>query len=163
MRNVNSLMAWELGYESDFAGSEFGDLLTSDDLEAIQKFFADSTAKTSAAIKIKDQFTKWYDDLYWYQKNYQSNLDIARNYRNSYNLANAISDQEKQNVETVIKTGISREQAMGEADRRLASGMYPDHPEPFISDKVKIGGAIVLAIALIAAAHAAPSAILARK
>jgi hypothetical protein len=171
---MNARTALELGFdESDFgidaadAGAGVGPIeagignliLSSDNIEAIQKYFANTTAVTSEASKIKDEFTKWYDGLWWYEKNESSNYDLARNMRNRFNLANAKTVAEKASVENVMKTGLSSEELVGDPRRNLESGMLPgpDKPPnpPLIPVPWLIGGAVVLGLSVIFAAKGA--------
>ncbi len=168
---MNPRTVLELGFdESDFgadAGAGVGPveagigsaLLTSDNMTAIQAYFAATAARTPAAVKIKDDFTKWYDGLWWYEKSETSNYDLARNLRNRFNLANAATPDEHAAVTEVIKTGLTTEQLQGEADRRLSSGQLPG-PEsppnpPLVPTWVLYAGAAVAGLAVIVAAKGA--------
>jgi hypothetical protein len=174
VQNVNRLVALELGFdESDFgieaadAGAGVGPVevgignmfLVSDNMAAIRKYFADTSARTDAASKIKDDFIKWYDALWWYEKGEQSNYDLARNMRNRFNLANAVTPVERASVENVMKTGLTTEQMVSEEDRRLSTGMMPGPVKPpnppLIPTPWLIGGAVVAGLAVIFAAKGA--------
>jgi hypothetical protein len=104
------------------ANVKFGADWSGDDIKAIQRYFADTPAKTPKAVSIKDEFIKWHDGLWFYS---EADWDKARNYRNEYNLANATTAVEKAAVQTVLKTGQSAEQLQGRVDRRLSTGMLP--------------------------------------
>jgi hypothetical protein len=160
---------WELG-GSDFGiEAEAGEgpvevgiargILWNDNLDAIQEYFAKTDAVTPEAVKIKDDFTKWIDGLWWYEKMEQSNNDLARNMRNRFNLANAVTPADKAAVQNIIKTGLDTEQLMGEPDRRLSSGQLPG-PEtppapPLIPSWALYAGAAVAGLAVIFAAKGA--------
>lgn len=152
-------LEWELGCPPSTVGYDvlFG---YGDDIRAIRTYFDQTAAKTAEAAKIKDDFIKWYDTL-WITANYVSekDYDLARNQRNRFNLANAVTPEEKAAVADVIKTGISSEQTQGEPDRRLDSGMLPGPvkppPPPLIPTSVKVAGAAVAALVVIAAAYGA--------
>ncbi len=99
-----------------------------EDIEAINQFFhrADSAPKTAAARALLTDWVQWYDankpGTFGWWSDEQS--DVARNKRNAYNRANAVTAQEKAATERVITSGVSTEQAQGEADRRNADGNY---------------------------------------
>jgi hypothetical protein len=122
-----------VGFGADIPDEDvkFG-ALTSDDMDAIKAYFVRTNAVTSEATKIKNEFTKWFDGLWWFEKTSQASFDLARNQRNRFNLANAITPEEKQKVQTVIESGLSEEQLKigPAADRRLSDGMLPGPQTP---------------------------------
>lgn len=116
--------------DSEDYSASFGALggsVIRDDMAAIKAYFVRTKAVTPSAVKIKDDFTKWYDSL-WFMT--QSDYDLARNMRNNFNLANATSPTELESVKRVIKTGLTAEQMHNEPDRRLSSGMFPGATTP---------------------------------
>lgn len=116
--------------------------------EAIRTYFVATEAHTPEARIIKDEFLRWYDDLTWFGKGLESTLDLSRNQRNRFNLANATTPEEKSQVEDVIKTGLTAEQLAGGADRRLSTGMLPGPvappPPPLIPTKYLVAGGVGL-------------------
>lgn len=117
--------------------------------DAIQRYFVATAAVTPEAQRIKDEFLRWYDDLTWIGKGTQATLDLSRNQRNRFNLANVTSPEERAQVENVIKTGLSAEELAGGVDRRLSDGMLPGPvappPPPLIPTKYLVVGGIGLA------------------
>lgn len=103
-----------------------------DNMAAIVDYINRTPTKTPEAARIKDEFAKWYNGIsYWDDE--QITYDKARNYRNSFNLANAVTSSEKQTVERVIKTGLTTEEAAGESARaRTTSGQYAVPDEPLV-------------------------------
>jgi hypothetical protein len=99
-----------------------------DDLKAINEFFHREPPKTPAAKVVFNEWVVWWESIQgnWY--NGQAEFDHARNLRNSYNRANAVTPKEKELTERVITTGMSGEQQRGEADRRSATGDYIEPP-----------------------------------
>ncbi len=132
-------------------------ILSSDNLDAIRAYFSITEVKTPEAQKIKNAFVTWYDGLWFYEKYTLSTLDLARNQRNRFNLANAMTPEEKQVVQTVLTTGMTSEQTQGQPDRRDETGMLPGPvappPPPLIPKPYLIGGAIVGGLALIVFAY----------
>ncbi len=133
------------------------DNANTENIDAIRAFFAQTPVQTPDAQKIKDAFVIWYDDLTWFGKGLNSNYDLARNQRNRFELANAVTPQEKQNVQTVLTTGMSTEQLQGGADRRDEAGNLPGPvtppKPPLIPTPYVVGGAILGGLALIAFAY----------
>ena len=121
--------------------------------DAIQAYFVATPAVTTDAQKIKDDFLRWYDDLTWYGKGQQATLDLARNQRNRFNLANATTAEEAAQVQDVIKTGLTAEQMLGGVDRRLSDGMLPGPvappPPPLIPTKYLVVGGVGLGVLLL--------------
>lgn len=124
-----------------------------EDNDAIQAYFVATNAVTPEAQKIKDDFLRWYDDLTWFGKGQQSTLDLARNQRNRFNLANVTTPEDKQAVQDVITTGLSAEQLRGQTDRRLTDGMLPGPvappPPPLIPTKYLVAGGVGLGLVLL--------------
>ncbi len=96
----------------------------SDNIEAINEFMHRTTPATPAAAIAFNDWVQWYEETkpsflgFWSD----ADFDHARNLRNAFNRANAVTAAEKKAVEQVIKTGVSSEQAAGETDRRNAAG-----------------------------------------
>jgi hypothetical protein len=108
----------------------FGGITTPEDLRAIREYFGRTAAITPEAVKIKTDFVKWYDDLGPLDVFSESVYDLARNQRNTFNLANVRTPAERASVEDQMKTGMSTEQQQGEPDRRLPTGMLPGPTKP---------------------------------
>ena len=126
-----------------------------EDIDAINEFFAREPIHTSEAAKIKDEWIKWHDDLGWYSKNYDSAAyDEARNIRNRFNIANAITAEDKAFVRTVQQTGFSTEEMQGGVKRVLSDGTYSTPNQPLIPTAFKVGvGATLLTAGLGYAAY----------
>lgn len=116
-----------------------------EDMEAIDWYFYDTEAKTSAARDLKDDWIVWYDGLDWWDRNYdQSTYDEARERRDAFNLANATTAAEREQVEQVIETGMTTEEMQGGTSRKTSGGTYGAE-EPLLSTKTKIIiGAVIL-------------------
>lgn len=117
-----------------------------EDLDAVNRYIMGTTTVTEKARRLKDEWLLWYDDLSWWEKNYDSNVwDVARNKRNAFNLANTLSSAEKARVEQVIKTGMTTEEMEGRTKRMTSEGKFPEREEPLVPTSYKIGGAVALA------------------
>ena len=89
-----------------------------EDLEAINRYMLGAEAKTPKAKQIKGEWPIWYSDLGWYAKSYdQSVYDEARSRRNAFNIANAVTPEQKADVEQVLTKGLTTEQMLGQGDR----------------------------------------------
>lgn len=101
-----------------------------EDLRAINDFFhrPANAPKTAAAKAVFNEWIAWWEDNgdNWF--NGTAELDHARNLRNDYNRANAVTAEAKAQVESVIRTGMTSEQAAGETDRRNAEGGFTEPP-----------------------------------
>lgn len=127
-----------------------------EDIEAINDFFhrSENAPRTPEARAAFNAWVKWYEDTKpgafgWWS---DADFDHARNLRNAYNRANAVTAKEKENVERVITTGMSTEQMQGETDRRDASGNIVEQPpglahSPWFWPAVAAGGTAVLLLA----------------
>jgi hypothetical protein len=137
-------------------------------IKAINDYFNRTPAQTKAATKIYDEWRAFYEKLesaWWIS---QDDYDKARNIRNAFNRANAVTAEEKEIVETVIKTGLTTEQVsnaygalMGNkpvgdvgARRTTSTGDYLTaeeiEPEPFFPMRVKIAAGVAGVLALAA-------------
>lgn len=103
-----------------------------EDVEAINDYMHDPAngPRTKEAEAALNAWVKWYEDtrpsaLGWWSS---ADYDHARNLRNEYNRKNAVTSAQKAQVEQVIKTGQSTEQAQGETDRRDAGGNIVEQP-----------------------------------
>lgn len=85
-----------------------------EDNEAINDYMRRTGANTDKARDIQNQFFAFWQKGSWWDKNMSSDwFDEARTRRNQFNLANATNIVEKQNVEKVLATGLTREQMRG--------------------------------------------------
>jgi len=138
-----------MGYVSTDLGVFYS--LTLDDLQAIKVYFDNTSAATSNAQEIKDKFYVWYADLGWFAKSadLQTTINEARSRRNAFNLANATTETEKQQVQDVFKYGLTTEEGQGEARPYIdpTTGQV-GHP-PMIPLKYKIIGGIAATIVII--------------
>lgn len=101
-----------------------------EDLKAINDFFhrSENAPRTPAAKAVFNEWIAWWEDNgdAWF--NGTAELDHARNLRNDYNRANAVTAADKAKVNEVIRTGVTSEQAAGETDRRNADGGFTEPP-----------------------------------
>lgn len=129
---------------------------TSDDaanIKAINTYIMTTPLATSAAGNVRNEWLKWHDGLGWYSREYPSVeiYDQARNLRNKFNLANAKTAEEKEQVKRVMQTGLTSEELRGETKRTTAEGGYlappPGESEPWLPMKTKVAlgmGVLVL-------------------
>lgn len=124
-------------------------------VEAINDFMHRSSPKTVAASLAFNDWVTWYEATKPSFFSYWSDADVdhARNLRNAFNRANAVTTAEKKQVDTVIKTGVSLEQSAGETDRRNAAGNIIEQPPgvvhqwwfwPSVALGVGVAGAVVI-------------------
>lgn len=111
-----------------------------EDLAAIDRYMKETPGKTASAIRIKDDWTVWYDGIGWWGSYSQENYDHARNLRNQFNLANATTSEDLEMAQRVMQTGLTTEELAGGTRRTLSTGMYD---EPLISSSTKL---VVVAI-----------------
>lgn len=117
-----------------------------EDLAAIDRYMKGTLTKTGAAVKIRDEWTEWYDGIGWWGSYSQENYDHARNLRNQFNLANATTAAERDQAQYVIETGMTTEEMAGGTRRNLSTGMYA---EPLVSSETKfvlIAGAVAASV-----------------
>lgn len=105
-----------------------------DDLEAINRYMTSTPIKTSDAAELHDDWIKWWDTLSWTDKHFEDTYDEARNRRNAFNMANAVTPRARSAAEDTIKNGLSTEELAGGTDRRLSTGEYS---EDFVSPGLK--------------------------
>lgn len=108
-----------LGFYSEIANltgvgpALFKSQLNRDDIEAIKAYFEHTPAKTPEAQNIAVHFRDWYSKLSTTGGYTDTAFAQAKKFRDDYNLANAITHAEKQQVVNVQSTGLSREEAYG--------------------------------------------------
>ena len=119
----------------------------SDDLEAIDRYMKETPLHTKEAARLRDEWIKWWDGLWWFEKQTDSNLfDIARNKKNAFNLANARDPIERADIKESLKTAVTSEELRGDPRRMLSDGSYDTEKEPFFPTRVKVlGGALAAA------------------
>jgi hypothetical protein len=95
-----------------------------EDMTAIDEFMKRSAPVTPEATALRQSWLVWYPSLSWYQKSFDTDTrDEASTRRNKFNLANAKSQAEKDNVVRVITTGMDTNQMQGKARKQtLATG-----------------------------------------
>lgn len=124
--------------------------MLSADMEAINKYFMENVVvKTAAAEKIKQEWMKWWNDhrrnsaipgpWNWYT---QEEFDYARNERNRFNDANAVTKADKQAAVDQRSKGLTTEELRGETKRAGTSGMYVEPEKPLIPTSWKVGAAV---------------------
>jgi len=99
-------------------------------VEAINDFMHRAAPQTPAAAIAFNDWVKWYDATKpgvfgWWS---DADVDHARNLRNAFNRANAVTTAEKAKVAEVIQSGGTLEQSAGEPDRRNAAGDFEEPP-----------------------------------
>lgn len=126
--------------------SRFGAaILQADDIDAINRYIVYAVANTKDAEKIRDEWIRWHDGLGWWEKNVDTNTyDQARNIRNRFNLANAKSEKEREEIREVQQTGLSTEELEGGTRRVLSSGTYETAEEPIVPTSFKVGVGVTL-------------------
>lgn len=127
--------------------------MIADNLRAINDYFHRTTAKTAQAAALQSDWSAWWiatgSPSNYYFTIPQSVMDEASNRRLAFQIANAITPQEKQMVQRVATSGISAEQAQGLPERRdPTTGLYHIPPKPLLSNTTKtvLVGAGVVAV-----------------
>lgn len=109
--------------------------LKKDNLLATNAYIHSQPIKTPEAAKVASEWTRWWDTT-GNPDNYSVKIpgevwDEARNRKIKFNLANAVSQQEKERIIEVATKGMSSEQMQGLPDRRdPTTGTYYVPPEP---------------------------------
>lgn len=140
-------MDWQKHFaERSQETSRFGAaILQADDIDAINRYIVYAKVNTKEAGKIKDEWIKWHDSLGWWDRNMAPEIyDKARNLRNKFNLANATSAKEKEEIRQVQQTGLSTEEMQGGTRRILSTGQYETEDEPIIPTSFKLGVGVTL-------------------
>jgi len=105
----------------------------SDNIDAITEYMTAvaTQVKTTAARAKQDEYKAWIDTVGWYNKNYdRPTYDHARNLRNEFNVANAVTQAEKQAVQQVLTTGLTTEEQQGEGRRVSSEGKFSEQEAP---------------------------------
>ena len=120
-----------------------------DNIDAITTYMTSvaTQVKTPAARAKQDEYKAWIDTIGWYNKNYdRPTYDHARNLRNEFNAANAVTPAEKLAVQQVLTTGVTTEEQQGEGRRVSSEGKFSEQeaaPVPMPSwAKWAIAGAV---------------------
>lgn len=109
----------------------------SEDMDAINRYMRSQPLKTDEAAEIHDDWIVWFDNLSWWSRTMDGeSYDQARNRRNAFNRANAVTKADKAITERVITEGVTTEELAGDADRRLSTGEYH---EPLVGQSTKMG------------------------
>lgn len=96
-----------------------------EDIEAINKYITSAKLKTKAATDLHDAWIRWHDGLSWYERTFDGSIfDEARNRRYRFNLANATTKKQVEQVKQQQKTGLTAEEVKGEARRMTSEGTY---------------------------------------
>lgn len=123
-----------------------------EDLAAIDRYMKNTPVLTAAARAVKDEWVVWYDGIGWWGSYSQANYDHARNVRNRFNLANAVTAEDRAWVDYVMRTGLTTEEMAGGTRRTLSTGMYDEPPKPILSDTTRvalIAGGVATAVGVI--------------
>jgi peptidoglycan hydrolase-like protein with peptidoglycan-binding domain len=103
---------------SDANAAAFGGQV--DDAEAIYVYMKNATPKTDSASTMRAQFLTWYQNSSWYNKNFDTKwYDELRSRRNAFNLANAVTPQQKAQVEQILTKGLTAEEMQGKARPKI--------------------------------------------
>jgi hypothetical protein len=118
-------------------------ITSNEDMAAINQYISDTVALTPEAVKIKDSWIHWWDDMSWYDKNISTEgYDEARNRMHAFWLANALTKEEEEQVKHVMTTGQTTEEMEGGTRRSDSTGNYEIPAEPLIPTKYKVIGGI---------------------
>lgn len=122
------------------------------DMIAINRYMSDTVAITPEAVKLKDDWIRWYDNLTWNEKNILTRtFDEARNRRNAFFIANAPTEEAKEEIRDTLRNSITTEEAEGNPRRALSDGSFPEPPPPpLVPTWVKTGGVIAILVGVAA-------------
>jgi len=122
-------------------------------VEAINDYMHRTPPQSPGGSIALNAWVTWYEQtkptsfLGWWS---DADVDHARNLRNNFNRANAVTAAEKKQVDEVIKTGVSLEQAQGQTDRRNAAGDIVEQPPGVVHQwwfwpAIALGAGVVVA------------------
>lgn len=101
-------------------------IVQAQDIDAIAEFFQKTTPQTAEAKAIKAEFEVWFATIGTLEKHFDPVIyDRARNFRNRFIRANAVTPEQLAQVEEVISRGMTTEEMQGELRRLPGSGYYP--------------------------------------
>lgn len=133
--------------------SSFLFLTGNQDMDAINVYMHSQPLNTAEATALFNDWVSWFDTLGWFSKNVDtSTYDIARNKRDAFNLANAISEEDKAAVQATMKTGQSTEVNDGNTSRKNSEGKFPTAPFQLIPTWLKYAAGGLAGVTLIASA-----------
>lgn len=96
------------------------------DLDAINVYFNQTTAKNPQAAKLKESWYQWFNSLSFLQKNTDGDVvKEASNRRNAFNIANVNSPAEAEQLKEQFSYGVTREEMQGQPRVADAAGNYP--------------------------------------
>ncbi len=128
-------------------------------IDAINTYVMTQPLKTAEAGIVRNEWLRFHEALGWTGRNFPSveDYDKARNIRNRFNDAQAVTAKEKEAVVESRLTGLTTEELRGETRRTLADGSYLEDEasggEPWLPTKTKIAlgiGALAFGALLIA-------------
>ena len=115
----------------------------SEDMEAINRYFMEQVkVQTPAAEKVKQEWMKWWADNsgdLWYS---EAQFDVARNLKKKFDLANAKSNTEREQIKEIHARGITAEELRGETRRSGTDGMFLEEEKPLIPTSWKVTAGI---------------------
>jgi hypothetical protein len=115
------------------------------DMDALNLYIAGAPLRTKAAGGVHDEWVKWFDGLSYLEKALDSETwDRARNLRNQFNEANAVTTAEREAATRMRTAGLTTEEIAGGTRRALSTGDY-DVPLLSTSTRLAIGGVALLA------------------
>ena len=140
------------------------------DLAAIDVYMTSAWPKTTRATKLQDEWKVWFNKLDFYARHVEPGLENiyneARNRRNEFNIANAVSEEQKQAVANVIHTGVTSEEQHGGTKQISSTGKFHVDEKPLIPEWLWWAAAAGLGVIVVASSYgfgiAAPAALLAR-
>lgn len=98
-----------------------------DDLEAIHRYMMTAETQTPEAVALRDGWIVWWEDLNWWEKNTDDDTyNQARNRRNAFLRANAVTPDEKAAAEAVILGGVTTEEMAGGVRETNSQGGYAE-------------------------------------
>ena len=139
------------GYVANKIGEAIGPQVVSAtnqaaDIEAINKFFAETPPANNEAAKVKTDWVAWYNKLGWYDKNVVSGTgNEAINRRNAYLRANATTNAEQKMVDDFLKGGPAVNPVTGQVIQKTPEGdRYVPKP-PLIPTPYKVAAVATIA------------------
>lgn len=123
--------------------------LQADDIDAINRYVTSTPIRTPAASALRDQWIQWIDTRSAYDRNFdRPTFDAARNKRFDFEIANALTEAEREQIRHVRAEGLSSEEMQGEPDRRTTGGRYTEAAPSSWGGLIGAGVGIALASAI---------------
>lgn len=95
---------------------------------AINKYMQEKKPRTKEAIKLRDEWIRWYSALDWWDISFDdATYNEARNRKSKYDLADATTAEEKATVEEQLKRDPTR----------LSTGFLPEDEVSWVPSWVK--------------------------